>query len=423
MQNLHYKTFLTGLLVLGFFTTDFLFAQTDSTTVKPSFSISGYVDTYYFTNLNMPSSRDNMGQSGVGRGFDRRVDQFQLGMVQTILKYTTSKTEVVADLVFGPSGVYGNYGNVPTSLGSTPSYYGTPLANDAISALLIKQAYIKYNATKRLSFTLGQFSTHIGYEYIESPLNFFYSINHTFNSGIPFYHQGLKAQYALSDKLSVMVGITNGFDHIHDNNRSKAFTAQVAFIPFEGMSSYFNYFISNEENADSLGNTPQGYFSVYDFNGTYTVNDKFSVGYWFMLGSQKGLQGGMGTFAPTSGDMNKVETWGGGNLYFMYKYSDMFSLGLRTEYFDNTSGARGIRNYDRSSGVVRAVGTDCYTLTLTGNIYLDGGNLILRPELRYDQFGKLDGAANTESQQFMDSAGKFTKNTQTTIGLAAIYKF
>src|SRR5688572_28757416 len=34
-------------------------------------SFSGYFDTYYFTNLNRPSSRNNLGSSGISRGFDR----------------------------------------------------------------------------------------------------------------------------------------------------------------------------------------------------------------------------------------------------------------------------------------------------------------------------------------------------------------
>ncbi len=175
-------------------------------------TVSGYLDSYYFTNLNKPASRDNMGQSGVGRGFDRRVDQFQLGMVQTVFKYTNSKSEAVVDLAFGPSAQYGNYGNVPVA---APAY-GYKIGNDVYSAVMIKQAYFKYNATDKLSFIAGQFGTHIGYEYIDAPLNFFYSINHTFNSGIPFYHTGVKATYAFSDKVSLMLGGVNGFDYVHD---------------------------------------------------------------------------------------------------------------------------------------------------------------------------------------------------------------
>src|SRR4051812_10121702 len=80
---------------------------------EPKFTVNGYIDSYYFTNFNKPASRDNLGISGVGRGFDRRVDQFQLGMVQTVMKYTNKKSEMIADLAYGPSAQYGNYGNVP----------------------------------------------------------------------------------------------------------------------------------------------------------------------------------------------------------------------------------------------------------------------------------------------------------------------
>src|SRR5690349_980403 len=59
-------------------------------------TVSGYLDTYYFHNFNNPASRNNMGVSGVGRGFDRKVDQFTLGMVQTIFTYSNKKSEMVA---------------------------------------------------------------------------------------------------------------------------------------------------------------------------------------------------------------------------------------------------------------------------------------------------------------------------------------
>lgn len=380
------------------------------------FSVSGYIDTYYFTNFNKPSSRDNMGQSGVGRGFDRRVDQFQIGMVQTVFKYTNSKSEVVADLAFGPSAQYGNYGNVPNL---SPAY-GYTLGNDVFSAVMIKQAYFKYNATEKLSFTAGQFGTHIGYEYIDAPLNFFYSINHTFNSGIPFYHTGVKASYAFSDKVSLMLGAVNGFDYVHDNNRAKGLIGQLSLLPAEGLSVYFNFISSNESNADATGSTPDGNFTVYDLNGGYQATDKLFIGYWVMYGTQHGTLGSPGTFVPADGDVDATKSWYGANLYFTYALSDLFSLGFRGEYFNNDSGARGLRNFD-SSG--QALGASATTYTLTGNFTLADGHLLLKPELRADVFNKLSGTGNEQSQQFMDSDGLYTKNGQTTLGLAAIYKF
>lgn len=386
-------------------------------------SISGYLDSYYFTNFNSPSSRDNMGQSGVGRGFDRRVDQFQLGMVQTVFKYTNKKSEMVADLAFGPSAQYGNYGNVP----ALAPAYGYKIGNDVYSAVIIKQAYFRYNATDRLNFIAGQFGTHIGYEYIDAPLNFFYSINHTFNSGIPFYHTGLKGTYAFSDKVSLMLGLVNGFDYVHDNNRSKGLIGQLSLTPAKGLSIYFNYISSNESNTNAAGNTPEGNFTVYDLNGGYQATENLFIGYWFMYGSQFGELGSPGTFVPADGDVTSTKHWGGANLYLIYAFTDMFSLGFRGEYFDNSSGARGLRNYDltkvTATNTSGGVGATATTYTLTGTVTLADGHLLLKPELRMDIFDKLSGTANERSQQFMDSKGEFTYNSQTTLGVAAIYKF
>jgi Putative beta-barrel porin-2, OmpL-like. bbp2 len=379
-------------------------------------SISGYLDSYYFTNFNNPASRDNMGQSGVGRGFDRRVDQFQLGMVQTVFKYTNSKSEAVVDLAFGPSAQYGNYGNVPALYPS----YGYKIGNDVYSAVMIKQAYFKYNATEKLSFIVGQFGTHIGYEYIDAPLNFFYSINHTFNSGIPFYHTGAKATYVFSDKVSLMLGAVNGFDYVHDNNRAKGLIGQLTLTPAKGLSIYFNYINSNESNADSLGNTPKGNFTVYDLNGGYQLSEKLYLGFWFMIGRQYGNLGSPGTFVPADGNVIDTKTWGGANLYLTYAFTDVFSLGFRGEHFDNSSGARGLRNVDATG---QGLGATVNTYTLTGSFTLADGHLLLKPELRMDAFEKLAGAGNEESQQFMDSDGKYTKSGQTTLGMAMIYKF
>lgn len=380
------------------------------------FSVSGYLDTYYFTNFNRPASRDNMGQSGVGRGFDRRVDDFQLGMVQTVFKYSNRKSEMVADLAYGPSAQYGNYGNILV----TGPNYGYRIGNDVYSAVIIKQAYFKYNATEKLSFTAGQFATPIGYEYIDAPLNFHYSINHTFNSGIPFYHIGVKSAYEVSDKVSLMLGAVNGFDYIHDNNRAVGLLAQVSLAPAENLSMYFNFFSSNESTADSLGNTPVGNFTVYDLNGGYQATEKLFIGYWFLYGSQYGTLGSPGTFIPADGNVDEKKSWYGANIYFTYAFSDVFSLGFRGEHFDNKEGARGLRNVDSSGQVL---GASCNTGTLTGNFTLADGHLLLKPELRIDVFNKLTGIGNESSQQFMDSEGLYTKNGQTTLGMAAIYKF
>jgi len=51
---------------------------------------------------------------------------------------------------------------------------------------------------------------------------------------------------------------------------------------------------------------------------------------------------------------------------------------------------------------------------------LADGHLLLKPEVRIDTYKKTN---NPVAEQFMDDKGVFSKNSQTTAGLAMIYKF
>ncbi len=370
---------------------------------KGKFTYSGYFDTYYFANLNSPSSRNNLGSSGISRGFDRYVGQFQLGMFLNRMSYAYKNTEVVAEIGFGPNVEYGSYGS------DFRYRWGTVVANSTYSALMIKQAYINYKPTDKLTLTMGQFGTHIGYEMIDAPLNFHYSINNTFNAGIPFYHLGLKASYAFSDKVTLMGGVVNGTDNINDNNRGKSFIGQLMVTPAKGLTVYLNTIQGNEGNARANGSDTTSYFGVLDLVATYQATDRLLLAIWAMQGSVSGeFQGGT-YFAET-------KKWSGANLYVSYKFTDIFSLGTRIEYFDNTSGARGL--------LTNGKGTDVSTYTLTGSFALADGKLTLKPEFRFDNFQKMSGPlGENEPQQFQGSDGKFNKNTQSTLGMAVIYKF
>ena len=367
-----------------------------------TFSFSGYFDTYYFMNFNKPSSRNNLGASGIARGFDRYVGQFQLGMLMTRMQYSYKAVELVGEVGWGPNVEYGSYGS------DIRYKWGTVVANNTMTAIAIKQAYINLKANDKLTFTVGQFGTHIGYELIDAPLNFHYSINNTFNAGIPFYHLGLKGTYAFSDKVSLMGGIVNGTDNINDNNRGKSFIGQLFVSPAEGFNIYFNTIQGNEANAREDGQDTTSYFGVLDLVATYQVTDRFLLGFWGMYGTLKGeFQGG--------GYTEKALHWSGVNLYASYKLSDLFTIGARVEHFDNKDGARAL--------LTNGLGTAVNTYTLTGNFSIADGKLLLKPELRLDDFDKIEGPGNEGSQQFMDDEGNFTNNSQTTFGMAAILKF
>lgn len=355
---------------------------------KGAFTFSGYIDSYYTGNFNKPASRSNLGAE-YARVFDQRAGQISLGLVQTKMQYSNEKSEAVVDLTFGPNADAGNYGNAISS------------------GIVIKQAYFNWKASSKFTLTAGQFGTHIGYEVIDAPVNFNYSLSNLFNNG-PFYHIGIKGNYAFSDKASLMVGVVNNVDNLNDNNRKKGLIAQLFFQPVDGWNVYINGITSNEADADDNGNTPDAHYRVLDLTTTFQASEKLLLGLNAAYGSQKGDYQGAG--GPT-----KTATWGGAAGYLSYAASDLFSIGARYEYFGNKDGARALLNRLGN-------GTSVNSFTLTGNFTLADGHLLIKPEFRLDAYPKLTGN-DSKMQQFDDSKGGFTKNSQSTLGLAFIYKF
>lgn len=347
---------------------------------KSPFTFSGYVDTYFFGNFNKPLSKSNLGASGFERAFDQKVGQFQVGLAQTKLTYSNDKVDGVIDLVFGNHADLGNYGNVVGRVGiDGKGATGTALA--------IKQAYVTWKATEKFSITAGQFGTHIGYEVIDAPVNFNYSLSNLFNNG-PFYHTGLKATIATSAKSSLTFGAVNGIDTKDDNNSKLGLMGQFYVSPKEGWNVYLNW-LGSDEGVDE-----KSYYSIFDLTTSYQITEKFLLGVNAAYGTQAG------------------SSWGGAALYSNVSITDKFGLGIRYEFFDNKSGARALLNK-------AGEGTSVNSFTLTGNVILSD-NLLFKPEFRLDSFAKGSGA---ESGQFEDSNGKFTKNSQSTFGGALIFKF
>lgn len=373
------KSFFT---VLSLFTLVNVFAQ-DATTKpeekKSPFTFSGYVDTYFFGNLNAPKSKSNLGVSGYERAFDQKVGQFQLGLAQTKMSYSTDKVDGVIDLTFGNHGDLGNYGN---ALGRV--LVGGKEATG--TALAIKQAYLTWKATDKLSITAGQWGTHIGYEVIDAPVNFNYSLSNLFNNG-PFYHTGMKATVATSAKSSLTFGLVNGIDSKDDNNSKLGTMAQFYVSPAEGWNLYVNW-LGSDEGVDT-----KSYYSIFDLTTSYQITEKFLLGVNAAYGTQD------------------KKSWGGAAVYAQLSVSDKFGLGVRYENFNNKDGARALINADGE-------GTSVNSFTLTGNVIISD-NLLFKPEFRLDSYAK----AKSGEGQFEDKDGNFTKNSQSTFGGALIFKF
>lgn len=459
----------------------------DSTAAKKEdgkLTISGYIDSYYLSNFNRPQSGNSMGfganygtanGTGYARAFDRLTDQFALGLVQTKFAYSNSKSDMVIDLAFGPNAELGNFGNQRFN-GATAGGYTTGFApaNPNQQALYgtgaaIKQAYFTYKFTDKWNFTVGQFGTHIGYEVIDAPVNYHYSLSNLFNNG-PFYHIGAKTNYAFSDKFGVMAGVVNNWDAMTDWKSQKSIIGQVFVSPLEGMNVYVNYIggynddgfkaFSNLPGAKvgnvAYANTGRGYIrQMLDLTAGYQVTDRLYVGVnaalgWYSWQIDKNTEeygkpdpnatktrvafGNKAWGKSLFADSSKYQSWGGIALYANYKINDMFGIGARYEHFDDRNGVRYLGGINNS-------------LTITAPITLADGHLIIKPELRWDT-GVLGYAAAGVDPNAKDANGKkYTTggglyetravdgdgkvipkgvaqtSGQTTIGLAFIYKY
>jgi len=325
------KIILTALLAVSFIAT----AQEEE---KGTFTLSGTVDTYYSTNL----STSAIGTTGVLT--DVPANGFGLGMANTIFSYEKGKTGVVADLTFGPRANAAN------------AYTGA-----------INQLYAYYNASEKVTFTLGQFNTFYGYEVISPAGNFNYSVSYLFNAG-PFSHTGLKIDYAATEDLSFMIAITNPHGVIAGAN-SDSDNYQLGF-----QTGYKGQFFNLAYGADGFGDTDVLYL---DYTGGFDISDSLYLGINAAYANSEDADAG----------------YQGVALYLQNAFSDTFSLGLRPEFFTTTSGSG-----DESVSA----------FTLSGNTSLSD-SLKLITELRYD---------TSDDVTFIGGEEKVTGLT-----IAAVYSF
>ena len=203
----------------------------------------------------------------------------------------------------------------------------------------MNQLYAYWNVSDKVTLTIGNFNTFLGYEVISPTANFNYSTSYLFSYG-PFSHTGLKADFTLSENTSLMLAIMNPTDETEYNpTGSYAFGAQL------GLSGqYFNFLYDS------------GAYEI-DFTGGFDVSETFFLGV---------------NAAYYSGD--DAPGFYGAALYPQIATSDSFKIGLRTEYFVE-------------DGKFEAIGTDVedssvFATTLTGNYTI--GSLTIIPELRLD---------------------------------------
>jgi hypothetical protein len=367
------------LIIFGF--SQNIFAQEEVLTVavieeeEPSkLTLSGSVDAYFRSNFNVPNKGESTQAPASSFG---NLPGFSLGMANIIATYEGKKVGAVADLVFGPRGEDAVFGS--------PLYAG----GFAGSSQIINQLYVYWNVNDAVTLTFGNFNTFLGYEVISPTGNFNYSTSYMFSYG-PFSHTGLKADFALSDKWSLMASVMNPTD-MTEFNTSGTYTlgAQLGYSTDAG-STFLNFVYGDQDGK--LTN-----------DGSLT-GDRFSAGRTFQVDLTTGFNvsdalfiGVNTTYNTTSSgeiftgsDVQNIDGDGSGFYgfagYLQATTSEKFAVGLRGEYFSVFNGGlEGVVGLNRpaSEGGEGSV----FAATLSGNVKITK-NLTLIPELRLDTMGQ-----------------------------------
>jgi hypothetical protein len=300
--------------------------------------ISGSGDLYY--------KYDFSKSANIPTSFASDQNSLSLGMIDIALTKTTGKTSFVGEISFGPRGQF-------QSILNSDGTYDELGAN----SFHIQNLYATYAASEKLSFTAGFMGTFIGYEVISPLANFHYSTSYLFTNG-PFQNAGIKANYAISSKVGLMVGAFNDAWNSYTADAFKglnAVGAQLSLTPTENISAYINFM------DGSVSGT------IVDLTATFQLSDKFLLG---LNAADYSNEGDVG--------------YSGLAFYPSYAVTDHFGLGLRGEYFD----------YKKGSGDESVT-----ALTLSAN--LKSGGLMFIPEFRLD---------NASAESFVDSNMAATKS-------------
>jgi Putative beta-barrel porin-2, OmpL-like. bbp2 len=324
---------------------------------KPTLTISGSADVYYRYDFKKQAGNNKT-------SFTNSQNAFSLGMASVKLEHTGSKVGAVLDLGFGTRATEFSY-------------------NETGILSAVKQAYVSYSPAKDLKFTAGTWATHVGYELVDPQLNRNYSMSYMFTNG-PFTHTGLKAEYT-AGKSTFMAGVSNATDFRippTDQINKKFFIAQYSIAPTDKLKFYLNY-VGGKAPDTSVVNQ-------FDLVGTFAISSKFNIGVNGTLNRSQGWDGEKNVDG---------QSWYGAAGYFNYDPTSAFGLTLRSEYFNDDKGVKGL-------------GTAIFANTLSANFKVEGFTFI--PELRYE---------SAADPIYLDSKSMMNQKSAVSFVMAVVYKF
>src|SRR5690348_2457891 len=183
-------------------------------------SMSGYIDAgYTYANKNVDPAAGGFST----RVFDTQNNSFGLNQFGlTVAKQPKEGFGGLVNLTVGRDAEF---------IHSFPEASG---ATSGSSMFDVTQGYLQY-ASGPLTVIAGKFTTLHGTEVIASTGNTNISRSMLFGA-VPFTHTGVRATWALSDTVSLIGGVNNGWDQLTDANKGKTAELGATLNPIKPLS-------------------------------------------------------------------------------------------------------------------------------------------------------------------------------------------
>lgn len=248
----------------------------------------------------------------------------------------------------------------------------------------ITQAYATWKPLSRLTLDFGQFYTIYGAEVAESWRNVNYSRGGLYYAMQPFWHTGLRANVAITDKFALNALIVNAVNTNFENNKSPSLGIQALITPSDKFFMALGYLgPMNPRAGGEEGTAFANFENFFDLVATVTVGDfKLVANADYNLYRVKGVK--------------DKENWWGISLAPAYSFTNWFGAALRYEYLSDSANTWGMTKKgqttpDGMGGLAPVLANKAALQTITATLDFkpipNSTALVLRPEFRYEIAG------------------------------------
>jgi Putative beta-barrel porin-2, OmpL-like. bbp2 len=321
---------------------------------------TGYVAASYFHSNGY----------GTDHQFDNKHDTFQLDQAALTIAYQPK--EGFGALVNVAAGEDMKILNAAE--GSNPNVFD------------VVQGFVQYVGGP-VTVIAGKYVTLAGAEVIAPTGNTNFSRSFLFYAE-PLTHTGIRATYALSDTLSVVAGVNNGWNYSSlTTSGSKTGEVGLAWTPSKAFALTAQAYVGKDPTFDAQR-------TLVDAVATYNASDALTLILTFDWGKQKQQKSG-------DPDLN----WNGAAFYTNYALNEQWRVSFRVEYLDDKEG------FVTGTGIAQ---------TLKEGTLTFGYDPIKNFELRIE--GRYDKSTQPTFVRSLTAANPLA-DSQTGFALQGIYKF